>query len=277
MNIVFTEIDHKYKLLETGDEYISVTTLVKVFCSVFEKEKRAISSSKNRKSKWYGIEPKEIEKQWDRISEESIKTGKWWHLRMEESVTKFSHIVKDGRELGVFKTDVREGIKYSTNQRLSNNSIYPEHLVYLDSVKLSGQSDVVEVIDNVLYIRDFKTNREIKRVGFTNWEGITKKLLKPLYHLDDCELNLYSLQLSLYAYMILRHNPNLTLGKLTIEHVKFVETGKDEYGYPLLLIENNEPVIDTIELVECRYMKSEVQTLIEWLKKPGNRESIIKH
>ena len=51
-----------------------------------------------------------------------------------------------------------------------------------------------------------KTNKEIKEKGFTNWEGITSKMYKPVSHLDDCNLKHYNLQLSLYAYIIKKHN-----------------------------------------------------------------------
>ena len=81
---------------------------------------------------------------------------------------------------------------------------------------------------------DYKTNKEIKTEGFKNYEGITQKMLFPLNHLDDCNLNHYTLQLSLYMYIILKHNPRLSAGKLTLQHVVFEEEfDKDPYGYPL--------------------------------------------
>ena len=34
-------------------------------------------------------------------------------------------------------------------------------------------------------------------------------MYKPVNHLDDCNLNHYNLQLSIYAYIIKKHNPKL--------------------------------------------------------------------
>ena len=44
-----------------------------------------------------------------------------------------------------------------------------------------------------LIFLDYKTNKEIKEKGFTNWEGITSKMFKPVNALDDCNINHYNL------------------------------------------------------------------------------------
>ena len=42
------------------------------------------------------------------------------------------------------------------------------------------------------------------------------------------------LQLSIYMYIILKHNPKLRPGSMFIyHHVQFEEEGKDDYGYPI--------------------------------------------
>ena len=73
--------------------------------------------------------------------------------------------------------------------------------------------------------------------------NITSKMFKPLSHLDDCNLNHYNIQLSLYMYIILKHNPKLKPGKLIIQHVKFEETGRDKYDYPITKYINDEPIL----------------------------------
>ena len=144
--------------------------------------------------------------------------------------------------------------------------VYPEHMVYLKSIGLCGQADLVEVVNGVVNILDYKTNKEIKTKGFTNWEGITSKMYNPVNHLDDCNYNIIYLQLSIYMYIILKHNPKLKPGKLTIQHVKFNELGKDKNGYPINEHIDGEPVFDKIELYEVPYLKDEVKNLISWLK-----------
>ena len=56
-----------------------------------------------------------------------------------------------------------------------------------------------------LQIWDWKTNKAIKRNN--KWQ----QFKEPLSHLDVCEFNTYSLQLSLYRYII-EKNTNLKLG-----------------------------------------------------------------
>ena len=144
--------------------------------------------------------------------------------------------------------------------------MYPEHMVYLKSVGLCGQADMVEVVDGYININDYKTNKEIKEKGFTNWEGITSKMFKPINHLDDCNLIHYTLQLSIYAYIIKKHNPSLKIGKLTIQHVKFKQIGEDANGYPINEHYNGEPILDEIKMYEVPYLKDEVNSLMMWLK-----------
>jgi len=92
-------------------------------------------------------------------------------------------------------------------------------------------------------------------------------MYKPVSHLDDCNLKHYNLQLSLYAYIINKHNPKLRVGEIQIQHVSFEEEGKDDYGYPITKYnDQNEPIIKEIKMYELPYLKDEVQSLIMWLK-----------
>jgi len=91
-------------------------------------------------------------------------------------------------------------------------------------------------------------------------------LYKPVNHLDDCNIKHYNLQLSIYAYIIKKHNPKLKIGKLTIQHVKFETVGEDSNGYPISKILNGEPVLKEVKIYELPYLKDEVASLMIWLK-----------
>jgi len=179
----------------------------------------------------------------------------------------FKTIQKYGTEVPIIKPlfDEDTGDKIAPIQKLEEG-VYPEHLVYLKSAKLCGQADLVEIVNGYINITDYKTNKEIKTKGFTNWEGITNKMFRPVNHLDDCNLNHYNLQLSIYAYIIKKHNPKLKVGKLNIQHVKFKQVGTDKNGYPINEHVNGEPVLDTVKMYELPYLKDEVRSLIMWLK-----------
>lgn len=266
MSLYFKEDGHLYKSInDDGINWLSVTSLVSLFKPKFNAKKTAEKSSKNKKSKWYGLKPKEIIEIWNKESQRAIDLGNWYHNQRERDILEFNTIERNGVELPIIRPIIEDDLKIAPDQKLTDG-VYPEHFVYLKSAALCGQADLVEVVDNVINITDYKTNKEIKTKGYTNWEGVTSKMYHPVAHLDDCHLKHYNLQLSIYAYIINRHNPKLKVGKLTIQHVTFKQTGVDDYGYPITLYKEGEPVIDKIIFYDLPYLKQEVLELIKWLK-----------
>ncbi len=144
--------------------------------------------------------------------------------------------------------------------------MYPEHMVYLKSAGICGQSDLVEVVNDKINIIDYKTNKEIKTESYKDWDGISDKLLDPVSHLDDCNFNHYSLQLSIYMYIMLKHNPRLKPGKMFIHHVIFELDGEDEFGYPHTKYDDQgDPVIKQVIPMEIPYLKEEVIAILKSL------------
>ncbi len=74
------------------------------------------------------------------------------------------------------------------------------------------------------------------------------------------------MQLSLYAYIMKKHNPKLKIGELNVQHVKFKIAGTNKNGYPITELENGEPVVDEIKVYKLQYLKDEVRSIIMWLK-----------
>lgn len=73
----------------------------------------------------------------------------------------------------------------------------PERIMFLEERCLSGMADVLVIHDDERYsIGDHKTNK-----NFTFKSEYGKKLKPPFNHLDECDYNLYNLQLSVYALM----------------------------------------------------------------------------
>ena len=209
---------------------------------------------------------KEILQAWDNETQRAIGLGNWYHNQRESDMLDFKTIERHGVEVPIIKPIIDEqGTKIAPEQKLKDG-VYPEHLVYLKSIGLCGQADLVEIVNGYINITDYKTNKEIKEKGFTNWEGITSKLYNPVSHLDDCNLNHYNLQLSIYAYIIKKHNPKLKIGKLTVQHVKFKQVGTDKNGYPINERVNGEPVIEEVKMYNLPYLKDEVRNLIMWYK-----------
>ena len=272
MPVIFKADGHVYETLNEDLEkdkikWTSVTSFVGMFKPKFNAEKQAKKSSKNKRSKWYGMTPKEILAAWDGESQRAIGLGNWYHDEREKRLLEFSTIERDGTEVPIIKPIVdQNGIKIAPEQKLSEG-VYPEHFVYLKSAGLCGQADLVTIVNGKINILDYKTNKEIKQKGFTNWEGITSKMYNPVSHLDDCNLKHYNLQLSLYAYVIKKHNPKLKIGELTVQHVIFEKEKDDKFGYPINKYnDQGEPIIKEIKMYNLPYLKDEVQSLIMWLK-----------
>ena len=261
---------HKYTS-EDGIDWLSVTSLISNFKQPFDADAIALKSSKNKKSKWYGMTPEEIKEAWKAEAKRATDLGTWYHNCREQDICEFQTIERQGVTVPIFKPVEIDHIKHSPNQKLVDG-VYPEHMVYLKSAGICGQSDLVEVINGVVNITDYKTNKEIKVEGFTNWEGVTQKMAHPVSHLDDCHLNHYALQLSMYMFIILKHNPKLRPGLLTIHHVLFEEAGRDKFDNPITAIDTHgNPVVLDIVQYDLPYLKDEAISVIHWLEDNRNK------
>jgi hypothetical protein len=271
MAIVFKPETHTYISIDPNENitWTSVTGVISKYKKPFDADTIAAKSVKNKKSKWYGMTEEDVKEAWKNESQKAVNLGTWYHNQRELAYTSCDTIEQEGITVPIFKPIESEGIKKAPNQKLQEG-IYPEHMVYLKSAGLCGQADRVEVIKDTVNIYDYKTNKEIKIAGYTNWEGITDRMLDPLTHLDDCNLNHYALQLSFYMYMILKHNPKLKPGKMVIEHIIFEEAGKDAYDNRVVLYDmSGEPVVQEIVQYDVTYLKTEVINIINRLKENG--------
>lgn len=268
MSIVFNEEKHSYTSVDPKEsiDWISVTSLVSNFKQPFDAKSVAKKVSKNKKSKWYGIPPKEIEAIWKGESERAMSLGTFYHNQREADLCSLASIQRDGMNLPVFAPILKDdGDKIAPDQKLEDG-IYPELMVYLKSAGICGQSDLVEVVNGHVNVIDYKTNKEIKMNSYVNWEGISQKLTGPVSHIEDCNFYHYALQLSIYMYIILKHNPKLKPGKIMIHHIKFKHAGEDEYGYPIIAREENgDPIVTDVIEIPAPYLKREVIDMIKWL------------
>ena len=201
MAVIFKEEGHSYESIDENldkdnIEWTSVTSFISKFKPKFDAKAQSKKSSKNKKSKWHGLKPKEIIDIWNNETDRAIKLGNWYHNQREENILDFSTIEREGVEVPIIRPIVDgTGVKIAPVQKLEEG-VYPEHFAYLKSAAICGQADLVTVVNGKIHIIDYKTNKEIKEKGYTNWEGITSKMYKPLSHLDDCNLNHYNIQLS---------------------------------------------------------------------------------
>jgi hypothetical protein len=267
MAVIFKPENHSYESLDPNEKirWLGVTSFVGMFKQPFDPVAQSIKSSKNPRSKWFGIDPIKIQTIWESEVDRAISHGSKYHDQRESDILELNSIVRSGRTLPIISPIFNQGVKQAPVQKLVEG-IYPEHFVYLKSAGLCGQSDRVEVVTNLVDVIDYKTNKEIKKHSFRNWDG-PQMMTGPVAHLEDCNYNHYSLQLSIYLYIILKHNPAYKPGKLILHHIIFEKTGEDDFGYPILKKDpQGEPVVKEIVPYVVPYLKTEVISMINWLK-----------
>ena len=266
MELTFTEENHKYETVnDPTAKWVSATGILKAFTEPFDQEAIAAKCSNTKNSKWYGLSPERIIGLWNKESTRATDLGSWYHNQREEELLACQTIQRNGLDLPIIHP-IMDGVKkFAPDQRLVPG-IYPEHFVYLKSALLCGQADRVEVVGDVINIYDYKTNKKM-REAYTNWEGVTKKMLGPLSHVDDSDLLHYALQLSIYMYIMLQHNHTLKPGKLEVSHIQFEIEDEDQFGFPITATDPmGEPIIKEVVPYELPYLKTEVVNMIKYMK-----------
>jgi hypothetical protein len=274
--IKFNADNHSYSSIDgEAIDWISVTTLVSHFKKPFDAKKVAEKVSKSKKSKWSGVDPELIQQIWSNEADRSILLGTWYHNQREIDICSLASIEREGVTVPVFSpVEIKDGVKIAPSQKLEPG-VYPEHMVYLRSVGICGQSDLVEVVNGKVNIIDYKTNKEIKKESYVNWEGQSEKMAFPVDTLDDCNFYHYALQLSIYMYIILKHNPKLKAGNIYIHHIVFEVEREDNWGYPISKLDKNgEPIVKEVIPIQVPYLIDEVMAIMHYLR--DNKDKIKK-
>ena len=152
--------------------------------------------------------------------------------------------------------------------------IYAEIGVYHPDWLISGLVDILFVRGEEFFILDWKTNKAPIRFEGGYWgkkeDGTIdlnkyivthERMLFPINHLEDSTGNHYSLQLSMYAYLIEQWGFKY-LGTMLC-HIRTVENP---------LIPDDMPHEEVIEFVPIKYLKAEVKSICDWRKAQLEKE-----
>ena len=106
MKLQFTAEDHKYQNPEEPNKkWLSATSVISLFKPKFDKEGQAIKSSKNKKSKWYGIDPERIRAIWKNEGNRAVTLGSWYHDQREAELLACQTVRREGIDLEVVDHD----------------------------------------------------------------------------------------------------------------------------------------------------------------------------
>jgi hypothetical protein len=232
MKVRFIEAGHRYQSLPVI-KWTSTTKVVEKYTNEFDDLYESERCSLNYRSKWYGIPPDEIRSLWEAENKRATDCGSWYHNLMERKALAAGKKLYRGIELPVYPPIMMLGYKLAPEQRIKEG-IYPEHFMFSEDHAICGQSDLVYRYKNLVDIDDYKTNKELNFRGYGYKNGEPLMMRGPMKHLEDCNFNHYSLQLSIYMKLILLKNPDLKPGRMRIYHVTFENGGYDKFGFPIL-------------------------------------------
>ena len=230
--LFFDEEKHRYTD-NNDNEYISTTTIIGKYAPKFDKKYWA-----RKKAKECGVSEKEILKQWDQIRDEACERGTNTHNGIENAIKDVSKFKETGRYITVADIpymniqllDVdkfREATdnKYEEIYRVFDfytergYTIYSEIGVFDPMLLISGTIDILCIRPTDFVVLDWKTNRDglkfksgyYKKDKTTipaqltdEWVDKDEKMLAPLNHLAECNGSHYTMQLSIYARLVVR-------------------------------------------------------------------------
>lgn len=155
-----------------------------------------------------------ILEEWRKKSEEASERGKLVHDMLRDKISSGNFNYK--------KLGVDDEFSYSEKKKTLSNGAYPEFSVKMDCgeyFSLSGRIDLLLVKDNKVWIVDYKTVEKIRmKTNFDLRRKKTRRMYYPMSAFDDSNFNHYQLQLSLYALMVERIYPEVTIEGLMVVH-----------------------------------------------------------
>lgn len=276
-NVAFNNDEHCYWNVNDNERYISVTTLIHRFTQPFDKEfwsaykalekllpkdswtiekKSLLNLKRFNKSllELYNISENDFNKvqqgildDWDNENKKSCERGTRIHEEIENSFYKNPSNIS----LQKFGIGGKFECKKDYPELDLEYGVYPEYLIYRESddgiLRIAGQVDLIVKQGNEITIIDHKTNKKIdQKSGYNTTTRSNVKMKYPLNTLDDCNFYHYTMQLSTYAWMLQKINPDFVIKDLILNHY-------DHNG-------NNT-------LYHCDYLKTEVERMLCFYKK----------
>ncbi len=185
--IKFIEEGHIYIHEDTGKELISATEFIKQFFEKFNKAKWS-----NYVAERDNLTVREVLKKWEDKGNRAKNFGTYVHNYAESLIKRLP------------KPEATTD-KHKKYFQAINLFMITEPYQFFDAEKIighpeygiAGTVDAISKKDGQIHLIDWKTNQKIETQAYYD-----KKCLYPLGYLPDCNFTKYSLQLSLYRYIL---------------------------------------------------------------------------
>lgn len=198
VEVLYDDPQHKYYYGTTT--YRSATQIVEQFYEHFDTESKIIYMADK-----YNQSPEYWRTKWIEDNRTSLVRGGSIHDYQEQFLYNEGYSTVNNKRHIVRRLEDER--LYKTNMSILPDGIYPELKLWRHDWRIAGRADkpTFETIQGVRYahIEDYKTNKILHTQGY--WDSknpIPRKMLDPISHLDDCQMIHYTLQLSIYQYML---------------------------------------------------------------------------
>lgn len=237
--ITFDEGPHTY-VDNFGKQYVSATTFIGGFFDKFDMVAMSRKCSKGVNPKYVGRTPDDILDEWTREGDRGRTEGTNTHEYAEGLMCGWSVLLGpiSGRCVNLFIQ-----VNMAVKKLLSHFVLVgAEIIVFSPKLGLAGMIDLLmfDPIRRRLLILDWKQNKKLSR--HNQWQ----KAHAPIDHLQETDINKYSLQLSLYKKIIEMEGyfPDIDIIDLGIIHLQ-------EFSY---------------ENIKMESFDYEIRELIKWQK-----------
>jgi hypothetical protein len=283
--------DEKHTYWDENGVYVSVTTLIGKFCQDFDSEfwsaykalERLLTPEEFKMEKsqllkthkidlpyildMYDITENQFNKaqqdildEWAKTNAQSCERGSKIHAELEGKYTSKKYC--DAKKFGLggkFEVNTNASLTESNRELLDiDKGIFPEYMIYRKSndgkFRLAGQIDLLIKDGNDIYIVDYKTNKKLDDKSYFDTRTKKCQMMKyPMNNLMDCNKVHYALQLSTYAWMLQKLNPEFVIKKLMLIH----------YDHEGRVSEH-----------ELDYLKDDVERMCKFYKKQSRLEAL---
>ena len=220
------EEQHKYTLLNHDIQFKSVTEFIGSFFKPFN-EIEIAKNIVNNVPKYKHLSMQDLLSDWEKRRNRGSKVHKELEIYINEKFMNKQNNIDP-------KT--KQGISFINTKCIkTSNELFSEIRVFSKNLKIAGTIDLMiyNKTKNHISLIDWKTNVEIKRHGYQ------KGISFPVRKMDDCSFNRYTLQLSMYQFLLEKFY-KVRVNGLFIVHLKDAK----------------------YELLECDYQKEYIENMI---------------
>lgn len=246
--IFLDEPTHTYEVLSHPHlKFTSATTFIGEFFEPFDDIGIAEELAEKDSGRYADYDtPEQILKKWDDIS----ARGTAVHEELENWCFAWNG-TPEGEEVDspITFTRAKHGVEWLKSVLEPHFILFPEVKLFSPSLQIAGTLDLLiyEPKEDLWVIADWKTNRKIST---SSWKG--KKGIKNATRLlDDCKINTYGLQMSLYRW-ILENEYGFNTDNILKQILVHLRPKQTRY-YPLGVKEFHTP-----------YLSSNIEKMVEY-------------